>query len=298
LVVVECFANFLCDDVRDAGDSPDVKSVMDHSLTRHFKTLYDYCLAHRSLTVAVGFPLLRLKPSWFETHYTELLTRFEFEFDTTAPANMKLLRKFNEDLLFEDSVHLPNDQGIRYVNHLVEEGWHLFDQPLFNQNQFDKFSAGHSVSSVDIPVQVTSDDLLSKSKMDALMNKKSSASSLTEDHFRVLLDEIKKNNVTDHVLEVESRVEKVEKSLLENVTSSDLAFAKLYEDQDFSKNSSRENRVTLGSLYLTDPLPSDHPGQLNILKQRVNCLVADLFKQESSRPEVLGVSLKSPGLTP
>ena len=36
LVVVECFANFLCDDIREAGENPDVKKIMDQSLTHHF----------------------------------------------------------------------------------------------------------------------------------------------------------------------------------------------------------------------------------------------------------------------
>jgi len=295
LVVVECFANFLCDDVRDAGENPNVVKVMDQSLVRHFEILSDFCKTHPNLVVAVGFPLLRLQPTWFESNYQNLIVRFEFEFDTTAPTNMKLLRSFGEELIFEDSVHLPSDLGVRYVNHLVEEGWHLFDSTELNKLSLVQRSS----PDFDVPVQVSTSDLLTSDRMSDLMkmSERKKVTGLTEDHFQVLLSEIKKNNVTDRVQTIESRLDKVEKTQLELASSADLAIAKLYEDQDFSKNSSRENRVSLGSLYLKDPLPSDRPGQLELLKQRVSSLISDLFKQESNRPEVLGVSIKSAGLT-
>jgi len=287
LLVVSCFANFLCDDVRDSDDTYVFESVLDRSLKEHFEMIVEFCEAHPSVKVGVAIPLLRQIPSWFESDYDKIKSRFISTYDGVSRQNLHLLRAFSEKLSFYDGVHLTGALGVRYVNHLVEEGWQIFDQMEHERIR--------NLIPENIPVQVTSKDLLTSSSMSDMSA--SSSSPLTIGHFNQLLLEIRKNNVSDRVATNESKIDVIEKVQKATTFSTDLAMARIYEEQDFTKNSSRENRVTLGSLHLSESLPKDRPGQLSILKSRVQSLIDDLYKQ-GSKPEILGISLKSAGLTP
>jgi len=174
--------------------------------------------------------------------------------------------QFNGDL-----IHLTPKCGDQYVSN-------LFDQSSELLKNVDKFSStviaspnpstsksDSLMSQLNFRKAVLSDsDLDSSIDMDVTVvpNVDSKPSGVTLD---LLYAEIKKTNevmlkVNSHDVELQA----VRKSVSVGFKSTDLAIARIYDDQDFAANVLKENRVTIGSLVLSDSsLPNDRPGWIN-----------------------------------
>jgi len=302
LVVVACFANFLCDDVREAGDGVTAfVDLLDKSLTAHFTAVSTFCASKPLINVALGFPLMRKQPDWFEKEFRVITSQFEKFYKRYSSPNLHLFRPFIDSLEFVDNVHLTSVLGVRYVNHLVEEGWQIFDNVKISElaSQHQTTHTSELIPPPEIIIRdhddSDSDSTLGPNDVNGVNDRRL----MTVGHFHQLMEEIRRTNVKDQVDSHDKRLTAVEKIQTSTTFSTDMALARLYEDSDFSKNTSRENRATLGSLRIREKLPQDRPAQLILLKSTVQCLINDLFKGDvASKPEVLGISAKHIGLNP
>jgi len=159
----------------------------------------------------------------------------------------------------------------------------LFKQAILNDSDNESFVSTRSSPKDDMDVTVIAE------------KKSPNKGTVT---LELLYSEIKKtNDVMSKVNRHEKQIETVQQAVISGFKSSDLAIAKLYEDQDYMSNLMKENRVTICSLRLTNTsLPSDRSGWINFLSEKVKIIIKELFKDEPNSnlvPVLTGVAVRS-----
>ena len=74
-----------------------------------------------SFQVLVAPPLFRSRPSWYQTHLSQIATRFSATLSANRRENLHLLPSFASQDLFPDGVFLTPVAGLHYVIHLFDQ---------------------------------------------------------------------------------------------------------------------------------------------------------------------------------
>jgi len=289
LVVFACIANFLSDSV-DSAAHDQVQGISE-TIARHLSIIHEFASSHPCLPVAVVSPLCRMNPSWFFIQYVIMQDVFRdlFEQCRKKTPNLHLFSspdrtglKFNTD-----GVHLNPGSGSQYVYDLFDQCWKLFEKvpdtsklpPVVHTDDAGDLSDDESFKSMD------------HSPLDITVVAAEPAETVT---MAMLLSEIRKTNVVDVVKDQGVRLTGLEKKVTSELKSTDLAIARIYEDQDFASNVLKENRVTIGSLKITESPPIDRASWIKLLTSKVQYIVITLFKpNDPALPKVLGVAVRS-----
>jgi len=112
----------------------------------------------------------------------------------------------------------------------------------------------------------------------------------------LLYSEIKRmNSLMSKVNSHDQEIKVVKEVVSTGFKSTDLAIARIYEDQDFATNLSKENQVTIGSLVLNDvSLPTDRSSWIKFLMAKLNSIIQDLFGPDlTPLPVLVGVAVRS-----
>jgi len=245
-------------------------------------TVREFALANPVKFVVVVPPLLRLTPLWYFSQHALILDVWNSLFKQSQCSNLYSFKlpeqknlKFNSD-----NVHLSPQSGFSYARSLVDQCVDL-------------------VSHLSSEGQISDSDLTDDADVTVLHSspktpqQPSANAPVTLD---LLYAEIRKNNeIAGLVKENEKKITETQDQLISGFKSTDLAIARLSEDQDFSSNVLKENRVTIGSLVISErELPSDRAGWTIFIIQKVKSIISDLFKKDSQLiPNLLGVSVRS-----
>jgi len=210
-----------------------------------------------------------------------------------------------------DLIHLTPKCGEHYVHNLFEQTNDLLQNVKRYSSTIKATSSKPTVSTSDTVNSVYNSlftaAILSDSDGESFTSVKESGTTVdvtmtnkAEDKTPITLEllysEIRKTN--DLAVKVNAHDKDlvvVKQAISSGFKSTDLAIARIYEDQDFSSNVSKENRVTIGSLKIDESkLPVDRSAWINFLTSKVNSIISELFKNDSnSAPVLMGVAIRS-----
>jgi len=307
MVVFACLPNFICNSV-DPKAFDQVQGMTD-TVNRHLSVIRTYASSNPSILVAVAKPLCRQSPVWFFSQYGLLQDVFRDLFGQLKTPNMYMFTapdpkklQFNSDL-----IHLTPKCGELYLSIMFEQSSDLFTNVARYSSTViastaPTTGAPATTSKATPPGQATEviDDSDSESFLsfndthdnDVTVIQETRSETVTLD---MLYSEIKKtNDVMSKVNTNEREISSVRKLVTAGFKSTDLAIARIYEDQDFASNVAKENRVTIGSLVLSETtLPADRSAWIVYLTAKVNSMIKDLFKSNTDLiPVLVGVAVR------
>jgi len=286
MVVFACIANFLCDSVD--GDTTNFAQDFADTISRHFTVVKEFAQKNPSRPVAIARPLCRSSPIWFLSQYQLIIDTFDSLFAQFKVSNMYSFTVPEASKLefALDLVHLTPSCGENYVYSLIDQSWEVFDKlastpisvtTIDSDSDVDSFHSSMEVG--DSPRPVTSGPVLSQPSV------------VTMD---LLLAEIRKNNVVATVKAHEVRINQVQARMSSGFRSTDFAITRLFEDQDFQANLSKENRVTIGSMVVNEVVPTDRDGWISLITSKVQLVIKETFKSDSVFvPKLIGVAIRS-----
>jgi len=318
MVVFACLPNFICNAVDPkASDHVQIQTFTD-TIAHHLQAIRAYAESNPSTLVAVVQPLQRQSPACFFSQFLMILDVFNDLFSQYKVSNMhQFVGPDAKKLQFTGNlIHLTPKCGDQYVYSLFEQCGELFDN-------VSKYSS--TVAAITDSAQSPSSSLMSTLFCKAVLDDNTDSESFKTVHgspvdsddpevtivqadnvhpssaagpvtLEMLYQEIKKsNNLVSKVHSHDEKIKVVQGQVSEGFKSTDLAIARLYEDQDFSTNVSKENRVTIGSLVVSEAsLPTDRAAWIKFLTDRINSIIKLIFPAGSTPlPVLIGVAVRS-----
>jgi len=320
MVVFACLPNFICDSIDPK--SHDRTQGLSEAISRHLEVVKTYALSNPTKLVVAVQPLARQSPAWFFTDYLLMLDLFNALFVQKKQENMYhfTVQEYKKLQFTGDLVHLTPKCGDSYVYSLFEQAGELFDNVAKYSSTVASSTASASASTSNqdplsmFKKAVNVDDSDSDSYLSLMdsndgtdVNDTTLVGSITVSTptptvstpvtLELLYSEIKKNNesLVSKVNSHDQELLAVKDLVCSGFKSTDLAIARMYDDQDFSVNVSKENRVTIGSMVLSEPsLPTDRASWIKFLTAKINSFISDLFKTDAALvPVLIGVAVRS-----
>jgi len=278
MVVFACLANFLCDSIDP--QAREFAQILSDNISHHLNDVRKFADSHPDKPVVVVRPLLRQKPLWYLNQFALLTDIFEDLFRQIKTSNLHMFT-VPAVLDFDDElVHLSPTCGENYVCHILDQCWEILNSLSLPPLPFKQ------ATSID-----TDSDCESVGTSFKLASTPNVSSGVT---MEMLLAEIRKNNVVQKVNDQELRLNQLSTRVLSGFRSTDLAISKLHEDQDFYANTSKENRVTIGSLVIHESVPSDRAGWISLITTKVQLVINESFKSDAPFvPKLIGVAIRS-----
>jgi len=239
-----------------------------------------------------------------------MLDVFRDLFSQTKTGNLYKFKAYDSSKLkfTGDLIHLTPNCGEMFVYNLFEQANELYDNVSKYSSTVkasDKVDEKSIISrAIDslIPAAILSDsdnesylsvqETVATDDLDVTVVPASSKSPVTLD---MLYAEIRKTNeVMLKVNSHDNELVNLRQTVTSGFKSTDIAIAKIYEDQDFVSNLSKENRVTIGSMKLDDSnLPVDRSSWIVFMSAKVNAIIKDLFQPDSQLvPVLVGVAIR------
>jgi len=307
----------MCDHVDPKALDP-LQGVSE-TISRHLAIVREFALSNPTKLVAVVSPLVRHSPAWFHSQYVLMEDVFKDLFSqSSAPNVYRFSVPEPSTLKFSgDHVHLTEKSGGDYVYDLFKQCGELLE----NVAKFSSTLVSASTSSpllIKPKPKLLVENSMADSDSDGFLEVESdhdttiinrgdqppstihptptpSSGPVTMD---MLYSEIRKNNeIISKVQSHDRALSVVQSKMVAGFKSSDLAITRIYEEQDFQKNVSKENRVTIGSLIVNDmSSPKDRASWIKLITDKVQAIIDEVFRSSSQHamtPKLIGVALRS-----